>query len=443
MNLRTLTFLIFAYTTVEGLVINIMYPNTLPFIFKDFAILAAYIVLMMDGQGWDGSLGKISGPLAMYGLVMIFFLAMPSQVELLGELVALKQRLFYIPLAWVGYHYVKQDSDILDLGRVMALTAIPACIFGIYLYFVGPSGLTSIGANYSAIFNSTAGEHGIAFWRVPGTFTSPGQYGGFLLFNSVLFTGLLFTSSLPHKQRTLTMIALVVALGALMVSGSRSPVLFFLLCCLVILTVTGRIQGIGVWASGFYGLFTVGFSFFGDGVTDRVGSIASFEHVERFKDTYFGQLFWPMLLRSPMGFGLGRATLGARHFTDWNNIMLVESYFGILVAETGLLGLAAFLVAILAIVFALVKCHSVMRTAPFNTVWYAVVLPVMITALLMPISTGIDAAPCNLYFWFFLGVSLKMYDLERLRRRSGTTPQARVTPWPVPLGPTGYPMSYQ
>lgn len=444
MNVRTLTMLIFAYTTVEGLVINIMYPNTLPFIFKDFAILAAYLVLMMDGRGWDGSLGKVSGALAVYSLVIIFFLIMPSQVSLLGMLVAVKQRLFYIPLAWLGYHFVKQDSDVMDLARLMALTAIPACVFGIYLYFVGPSGLTSIGANYSAVFNSTAGEHGIAFWRVPGTFTSPGQYGGFLLFNSVLFAGLLLTPSVQARQRSLTLVALVVALGALMVSGSRSPVLFFLLCCLVILVVTGPIRGIGVWASGLYGLFTVGFSFFGDGVMDRVGSIASFEHVERFKDTYFGQLFWPMLWQSPMGFGLGRATLGARHFTDWANIMLVESYFGILVAETGLLGLAAFVVAIVQVIIALARCHFVMRTAPLNTVWYAVVLPVLITALLMPISTGIDAAPCNLYFWFFLGVSLKMYDLELLRLREGATATpTRATPWPVPLGPNGYPVSYQ
>lgn len=439
-SVRTLTFIIFAYTTVEGLVINMLYPNTLPFIFKDFAILLAYAALMTDSHGSTGTLSKLSGPLSMFGIVMCFFLALPSQVELLGELVAVKQRLFYIPLAWLGYHYMKTYDDLMVLLKVMAWTAIPACLFGVYLYFVGPSGLTSLGANYSAVFNSTAGEHGIAFWRVPGTFTSPGQYGGFLMTNTVVFAGILFSPFVERRQRTLTMVALVVALGALMVSGSRSPLLLFMLSGVVMLTVTGRLRGIGVWAGALYGVFAIGFSLFGDGVGDRVGSIASFEHVERFKDTYFGQLFWPLLMQNPLGFGLGRATLGARHFTDWTNIMLVESYFGIIVAETGFIGLMALVFAMLAVVFTIAKCHKVMKDAPANALWYAIVLPVLINALLMPVNTAVDSAPTNLYFWFFLGIGLKMYDLELARRRSGGTFSAAaltVTPYP------SYPVSYQ
>jgi len=438
--LRTVTFIIFAYTTVEGLVINLLYPNTLPFIFKDVVILVAYLSLMTTSHGSTGSLAKVGGPLMLFAMVTCMFLIMPSQVSLLGELVAIKQRIFYIPLAWLGYRYMRNHDDLFDLLKVMAWTAIPACIFGIYLYFVGPSGLTSLGANYSAVFNSTAGEHGIAFWRVPGTFTSPGQYGGFLMVNTVLFAGVLFSPLADKSQRTLTIAALVVALGALMVSGSRTPLLFFGLSSVVMLTVTGRLQGIGVWAGGLYGLFTVGFSFFGEGVADRVGSIASFEHVERFRETYFGQLFWPMLLQNPMGFGLGRATLGARHFTDWANIMLVESYFALVVAETGVLGVMAWVVALAAIMMAIVRSFSVMRSAPTNALWCAIVLPVLMNGLLTPINTGIDSAPVNLYFWFFLGIGLKMYDLE-LMRRSGAASQ-NSGGWPTPERPA-YPVSYQ
>lgn len=419
-SVRFLTLVIFAYTTVEGLVINVMYPNTLPFIFKDFAILAAYVAMMSGAHSFKGSLSRISAPLMMFAVVTCFFLVMPSPIELLGRLVAVKQRLFYIPLAWLGYAYLQSDDDLLALVKLMAWTAIPASAFGIYLYFTGPIGLASLGANYSAIVGSTSGEHGVSFWRVPGTFTSPGQFGGFLLINTVLFAGTLFEPTVSRGQRLLTIVALVIALGALMVSGSRSPLLFFVMSCVVFLAVTGRVKGIGVWAGGLYSVLTLGFSFFGDGVQDRIGSIASWEHVERFNDTYLGQLFWPMLINSPMGFGLGRATLGARHFTDWSNIMLVESYFGILVAETGVLGFLGFFVAIVSLIFTLLKCHPVMKTAPQGVLWYACVMPVLITAMLMPVNTGVDSAPCNLYFWFFLGIALKMYDREVTRRRFGT-----------------------
>ena len=441
-SVRFLTYLIFAYTTVEGLVINMMYPNTLPFIFKDFAILAAYFALATETKPASGSLSRIYGPVVVFGGVTCFYLLLPSQVSLLCELVAVKQRLFYIPLAWVGYYFLRDERDLLGLMKVMAWSAIPASIFGIYLYFVGPTGLTSIGANYSAYIGSTSGVHNISFWRVPGTFTSPGQYGAFLLFNAVLFVGVLFEKGVEKRQRTLTIAALVAVLGALLVSGSRSPLLLFMMCSVVLFVVTGKLKGIGVWAGGLYGVLTVGFTYFGGGVQDRVGSIASWEHVERFNDTYFGQLFWPLLMQSPMGFGLGRATIGARHFTDWANIMLVESYFGIIVAETGVIGLAAFAWVAAAAIVALVKCRSVMRDAPTKVLWWASTLLVLASALLLPISTGLDAAPGNLYFWFFLGTALKMYDLEVGRRQSSQM-QGAAGPSGGPGFPPAYPPSYQ
>ena len=441
-SLRFLTFLIFAYTTVEGLVINMLYPNTLPFIFKDGAIVLAYLALLTETRGSNGSLSKISGPLIAFGLVTCAFLLLPAPgMSLLGELVAVKQRLFYIPLIWVGYHFLRDERDLRALLRVMAWTAIPACIFGIYLYFTGPSGLTAIGANYSAVINSTAGEHNISFWRVPGTFNSPGQYGGYLLVNAVLFVGVLFDAGVDSRQRLLTTVSLVIALGALLVSGSRSPLLLFMLCCVLMLMLTGRLKGIGVWVGGLYGVLTVGFTFFGEGVHDRVGSIASWEHVSRFQETYFGQLFWPMLLQAPMGFGLGRATIGARHFTEWRNVMLVESYFGIIVAETGVIGLAIFLWAMLAVVALLWRCHAVMRSAPTRTLWYAVALPVLVTACLMPISTGVDAAPGNMYFYFFLGAAIRLYDVERARREGRLIPTDASQP--AADYPAGSPVSYQ
>ena len=437
-QLTSLTFLIFAYTTVEGLVVNMMYPSTVAFIVKDFAIAYAYMVLMSRQIGSTGTLRRVAGPLGVFAFVTIAFLAIPSQVSFVGEMVAIKQRLFYIPLAWLGYVVINSDEDFLGLARLMAISAIPACLFGIYLFFVGPIGLAQIGANYSAYIGSTAGEHGVSFWRVPGTFTSPGQYGGFLLIHSMLFAGVLFDPRVKGRLRTVTIISIVFVLAALLVSGSRSPLLLFMLCCVIMLVVTGRLHGIGMLGGGLYAVFTIAFTFFGDGVKDRVGSIASWEHVDRFKDTYFGQLFWQMLWQNPMGFGLGRATLGPRHFTEWTNIMLVESYFGIIVAETGLLGLTAFIVAALSVVTTLIRCHGIMRSAPNATLWYAVALPVITTAMLMPINTGIDSAPTNLYFWFFLGVALKLYDLE-IWRRAGrpTAPVASALP------PVVYPLSYQ
>lgn len=436
-NLRWLTYLIFIYTCIEGLVINVSYPNTLPFIYKDFAIIAAYLAIVTESRGGSGTLGKLGGSFALFGLVTCFFLAMPSQVSLLGMLVAVKQRLLYIPLAYVGYHFLQDEHDYFGLMRLMAFTSIPVSLFGIYLYFVGPIGLTSLGANYSAIIASTAGSHGIAFWRVPSTFNSPGQFGIFLLANGAVMLGVLFGHGANKRLRTLTSVAMVILLVALMLSGSRAPLLLLMMIAALLFVVTGRLGGIGIAAAAGYAIFAVAFSYFGGGVEDRVGSIASWEHVERFRDTYFGQLFWQFLQESPMGFGLGRATIGARHFNQWQNVMLVESYFGIIAAEMGMIGLAVFSWMIGGIVWLIWKMSRVMVSSRFNINWLAIALLLGSILGLLPVGTPIDAAPGNLYFWFFLGVLIKMYDQYRAGGwPSGASPQA---PAPAPLPPySGY-----
>jgi hypothetical protein len=274
-NLRWLSYLIFAYTCVEGLVINILYPNTLPFIFKDFAILAAYLALMTEPGPGSGSLKKLTPAVLCFSLLTVLFLFMPSPVALFGMLVAVKQRLLYIPLMYIGYYFLRDERDYAGLMRMMAITSIPVSVFGIYLYFVGPVGLTSLGANYSAVIGSGAGEHGSQFWRVPSTFNSPGQFGMFLMANGAAFLGVLFGQNTDKKLRSLTIVAMVMLLAALMVSGSRTPLLLLLMIAALMLITTGRLGGIGMAAAGGYVVFAVAFAYFGGGVEDRVGSIAS------------------------------------------------------------------------------------------------------------------------------------------------------------------------
>jgi hypothetical protein len=435
-NLRTLSYLIFIYTCVEGLVVNILYPSTLPFIFKDFAIIAAYLVLLTNDTGARaGSLTKITPALVGFSILTLLFLFMPSQVSSFGMLVAVKQRLLYIPLVFVGYHFMRDERDYFGLMRVIAITSIPVSLFGIYLYFTGPIGLTSIGAKYSAIIGSTAGSHGIAFWRVPSTFNSPGQFGCFLLANGCAMLGVLFGAGASKKLRTITIVAMIILLAALMVSGSRTPLLMLVAIAALMLVMTGRLGGIGIAAAGGYVIFAVAFSYFGGGVEDRVGSIASWEHVERFKTTYFGQLFVQFLVQSPMGFGLGRATIGARHFNQFQNVMLVESYFGIIAAEMGVLGLAVFSWMIATLVALLAKMRKAMAASPFYVNWLSLALLLVFLIALLPIGTPIDSSPGNLYFWFFLGMIVKMYDI-----RAAVTPatlaasESNSVPPPAYLG---------
>jgi hypothetical protein len=432
-NVRTLTYLIFAYTCIEGLVINIMYPAILAFIAKDILILLLYLAMVTEQRAGTGSLSRLAAPVGGFFLVTLFYVMLPTPVTLLGEAVAVKQKVFYIPLMYAGYAYMRDEGDVLVLMKLMAATSIPVSLFGVYLYVKGPSALASIGANYSTVIASTAGAAGIAFWRVPGTFNSPGQYGEYLFDMAASFIGVLLLPALPKRQRLLTIVALVLVIGALMISGSRSPLLATFLAAAVILIAMNKISGIGKWATGLYGVLTLFWTFFGEGVRDRVESIASWEHVQRFQDTYFGQLFWTSLEKYPTGLGMGIATMGARHFTNPNDLILCESYFGLLCTEMGITGLIAFVWLIVAVLRLMATAWRGMARSPVRALWYALAVQVLWMVILLPIGTPLDAAPDNLYFWFFLGLTIRMYDLEcvRLRRLQGVSAPAAGTTMPA------------
>ena len=414
---RKLIYFILLYTCIEGLVINITFPSKIGYIAKDVLIVASLCLLLLDNQGQPfGSLSRIQMPLMTFAFVQVAYLVMAGDMPFLAKLVGLKMRLLYIPAMLLGYRFVRNSMDVYRLVAVLAIAAIPVSIFGIYLYFAGPSALAAIGGTYSAVIHSTTGV-----WRVPGTFNSPGQYGLYLMFNSVIVTGLLLTPGLTLRFRAILWTSLALMTLAVMVSGSRSPLILSVAGAGLVLLGTGRFGRVVSMGVGLYVVFAIGFATFGAGVADRVGSIASMEHVERFRSTYFGQMFMSTMLETPMGLGLGTATIGARHFSEFNEIILIESYFGVVSLETGVLGFLTLLLAMISILAFVVKARPLMRAAPVASMWFALAAFVAIALLLSPVSTPLDSAPGNFYFWFSLGIVAKLYDIERWGRAASLT----------------------
>jgi len=410
---RRLVYVIFLYTCIEGLVVNLFYPNPLAYLPKDVMIVMLYLGLM--GQtGNSGSVSKFTMPFAFFALVCLMFVAMPTPVAPMGLAVALKQRLLYIPLMFAGYHFLRGDADLATLLRVIAWSSIPVSLFGIFLFFAGPSWLGSVGADYSHVFFSTAGAGGEHFYRVPGTFNSPGQYGAYLYIVSSMLIGFLLVSKLSARDRRMILLALVCLVPAMLVSGSRTPLLLFFVQSGLIAMMSRQLSRAGLAAGIGYLVVILSLEFLGVGVADRMESTISQENFERFNGTFFGQLWFTSMLANPLGDGLAVATIGARHFSQ-TGVRLVESYLGVLGTEMGIMGVAAFLGLAIPIVVYLTRSRAWMSAAPAHPIWVALYLQTMFTILLTSNSTGLDAIPGNLYFWFFAGVAVKMIDLERTR----------------------------
>lgn len=416
---RRLVFAIFLYTCIEGLVVNFLHPNPIAYLPKDALIGLLYLGMMTNGAARGGSIARFAMPYAIFALVCVVFVAMPTPVSPLGMSVALKQKLFYVPLMYAGYHFLRGDADLARLLRVIGWSSIPVSLFGVYLYFGGPFALRAMGAQYSHIFLSTMGETGAFHYRVPGTFNSPGQFGGYLYLVATLMVGFLLVKDQAPGDRRMVLLALACAIPAMLVTGSRTPMLFFLLLSGLVAVLSRDLSRVGMIGAAVYGLLMLSFNYFGTGVAERFGSILSVENFDRFLGTYFGQLWITQMLEHPLGQGVGVATVGARHFSPAGTVHLVESYFGILAAEMGVLGVAAFVGLGVPIGVYLMRTRASMVDAPGHPIWIAIFLQLMVMLLLTMNSTGLDAIPGNLYFWFLLGVAVKMADLERDRRGLG------------------------
>ena len=417
LNRRLLT-LALLYICVEGLVINVTFPSKIGFILKDAILILAYLSLLGSNRGESfGSLGRLAAPLAVFALIQTLYLLVPSGLPFLARSVGWKMRLLYIPVMFLAYRYVRSFEDVKRLSYILLAAAVPVSIFGIYLYFAGPGTLRGMGGTYSAMVYSTSGV-----WRVPGTFTSPGQYGHYLTFNCLLAVGLLLAGDLATRRRVLLWSSLSLMVLAMLASGSRTPLLLAAACAgltIVSLRQTSRLVSMSLI---LYAVFAVGFATLGAGVADRVDSIASTEHIGRFQQTYFGQLFLPKLAEDPMGIGLGAATIGARHFTEFGQVILMESYFGILAVETGVLGLGSVLWLSAAVLLAVWRWRAVMLTAGASApMWHVLGLFAVMIVLLLPVGPVLDGPPANVYFWLALGVAARLYDLERWRRAGGVS----------------------
>ena len=424
---RVLVHFTFFYTCVEGLVVNLLFPAKLPFIYKDVVLVLIYLGVVLPNVGAVVSLSplanRLNGMLAIFTGILLVYLTVPSPVNLLSELVALKQRVFYIPLLLVAYFFIRSVDDVKWLIGAMAVYAAGVSLFGIYLFFAGPDGLMRLGAAYSAVIY--AAETSVETLRVPGTITSPGQYGAYLMANLLFISALLSLPRLERWLRVLALASIVLVVLAMLTSGSRAPIVLATAGLAITVTASGRLGRGAVWVLLLYGVMAYGFVVFGPGVQDRIGSIASSEHLMRFERTYFGQMFLPSLLEYPLGRGLGLATIGARHFAELFEVVLVESYLGILAVESGWPGLLSFLAVELVIIAVIVKQYRVMASSPFAFLWFSLAAYVGLTIAILPVSTGIDHAPTNFYFWFAVGAIVRLAEIEywrlwELRQQAGS-----------------------
>lgn len=379
------------------------------------------------------------GLFVLMGLVQVFN---PNSPSLLYGLLGLKLDFYYIPLMFVGYALVRTELDLhrflvasMGLAGVIALLGIIQSIVG--LDFLNPKTLAPDIELLGHLTRYTSA--GIAVPRPCSVFVSDGRFASYLILTLILgvgTTGYLLLRTMRGRKVVFPAVALVGV--AAMMSGSRGAFLYagasllvlsagllwgapprsaetyrlvkairrsFMLVAISLgLTITIFPQQIGArWT--FYretlSPDSPDFEF-----SDRIGKYPGGQFALAFSDPEW-----------VTGHGIGTASLGGQYVTRLLAVratnIAVESGYGVLVLELGVLGLVLWLVWTLSLIFA--ACKVVLRLkgtwafpVAFSILWFAFLLLFPLTyAGFAPYQNFV----LNAYLWMLVGILFRLPTL--------------------------------
>lgn len=394
-----------------------------------------------------------------FGILQMFN---PASTSIFFGLMGAKLYFYYIPLIFMGYALIDSESDLrkffpflLALAFIVSALGIAQSVLG--HTFLNPTiiadDIRELSTNYRV-----SPLTGVIVYRPTSVFVSAGRFGFFLVPAWLFAFGYGVYLILRRRQgRILTLLTLGSLTVAIAMAASRGAVLWTigsaLICVIAFLwgCPWQRGQLVRILRSfqravliGLVCLAIAGF-FFPDELKNRftfywetlsLSSPAS-ELVDR-TSTYPIQNFLYAFQspRWPYGYGIGTASLGTQYVMRFFHVQLpgifVESGYGTLVVELGIVGLLLWIVMATAIVIAAWRVVLKLK----GTVWFPLGFVIFWHAflLLFPYTYGGLASYedfiLNSLLWLSLGILFRLPSLaasvQTNSLSSAAAPDARM-----------------
>jgi hypothetical protein len=423
--------LLVAYFPVSGIAWLALYPNTEPAaLAKDFLfVIPAY-------AGFCGTYLVGHRPFMFRGLPLVPILLLaalvavevfnPNVESILVGLVGLKVWLFYIPMAFLGYHLLRSRRDLDRLLNLMCLTAIIPAVVGIGEAVLAYTGHVDVVYRLYGDAAATATQEfasvevgGAVLHRLPSTFSFVAQY--YIFMTVMVAVGYAWWRNAPpgSRSRLFRLGVWLLFLLAVLSSGARGALSFIPLLLVALLVIEGRVgaRAFGVLAAFGVGLLVV-LGLVGANPARVVGSLAENATIqwdtvilagaEESSDQFF------------TGLGTGANTNAARYVADDRSDLFrdvggawQESYWAKAVLELGIAGLILSAVILLALFGRGLRVQSRLRDPGLRAV-SAAILALMVWNFAYNVKGQyIDLDPLNVYFWLFAGILFRLPALER------------------------------
>lgn len=446
-NWRTGFYLFIVWLLFEDMMRKFMGNNMAIYFAKDVLVGITYVSFLFAMKRGEVRTFRppFMMPLAFFAWLGIAQVFNPNSPSLLYGVLGLKLYLWYVPLLFVGYALIDSEKDLYRLLVLnLALAGLIAGL-GVIQAIVGPEFLNprvlapeleTLGHLYR-----TAPVSGQRIFRPSSVFVSDGRFASYLLLMWLLGFGTLGYQVLRriHRGRKVAFLAVTLVFAAVLLSGLRAVFLHTLASAFIL--AAGFLWGSPWhWQAG-HRLFRAvhrGFAFAGFGLIallllfpSALGARWAFYSETLSPESPGFELVWRawdypirnFLLAFehpdwPIGYGIGVTSLGGQYasrFLGIQRTMLgVESGFGTLIVEMGILGLLfwiAWAIALLRSAWSVV--YRLRRTSLFPvgfSIWWFIFL------VLFPFTyTSIAAYQnfvLNAYLWLLVGVLFRLPTLE-------------------------------
>jgi hypothetical protein len=438
---RTGLYSFFVWLLFEDLARKYLGNNMAIYFGKDVLVALVYVFFFVALRRGKEPILRLPFlvPLGLFvwlGLLQCFN---PNSPSLLYSLLGFKLYFFYIPLVFVGYALVRNEKDLerflainLGLAGIIALLGIIQGIVG--ASFLNPPVLAPELQLLGKLYRYTS--TGTKIYRPNSVFVSDGRFASYMMLAWILGMGAAGFFLLRQRQtRRFIYPAIGLILVAIMLSGSRGN--FTLTIINSMAMAAAFLWGTPWrWTRGHQLIKVVRRTFLIGGLSLLLTLVLYPEAVgarwELYTETLspfseyseLGQRTWSYPIDNlmvafrnpqwPYGQGIGTASLGMQYVSKWLGQRMpeggVESGWGTLVVEMGILGLVLWLVWATA---ATLSCWKVVRQLrqsvyfpiAFAIFWYAFLL----TGPLTFSSMGVyENYILNAYLWLLIGILFRL-----------------------------------
>ncbi len=440
-------YLFLAWLLFEDLGRKFLGNNMAIYFAKDVLLLVVYLAFFIAYRRKDPRLQTFRPPFLGILLAFVWFGAMqvfnPASTHIFYGLLGMKLYFYYVPLMFVGYALITSESELrkfftINLGLMSVIVTL-----GIIQSIIGPKFLNpEVMAEDIRLLSHSYREapiSGVMVYRPTSVFVSAGRFQDLVIVAWLLVFGFSGYLLLRHRRgRTFVFLALGVTAAACVMGASRGVFMWTLGSALVggaafiwgapwrqgeALRIFRMLQRavLGIALAAVVLLFT-----YPDAFLNRLALFSETldprspanELVHRTRD-------YPLLNflaafdydRWPYGYGIGTLSLGGQYVTKFFHksppVGSVESGFGSIIIEMGIVGFFLWISMAIAIVVAAWKVVRKLKGSPwfpvaFMIFWYAFLL-------LLPLTyEGMQAYQdfiLNAYLWLLLGVLFRLPKL--------------------------------